>query len=305
MRTAQECVDRAGQVRPLPAIALEVARLADDPTSSARDLERLIESDPDLSRRIIHSANAPYFQPAGEEVRSVRRAVVTIGLASTKNLALGLCVQQAFSQHAPDSEFNRWQFWCHSLAAAAAARLIARLLQDATEDVAFLAGLLHDIGKPLMDEVVGDAATRALNAAGRTGKQVWETERAILGFDHAEVGGLAAAKWKIPTPAAQAIALHHRPNPQPADGVLAPVIQIADAIAHAGGYGFHGNVPRPAISSSACAAIGLAQDNTQEVAEVLDSHVANVMDAFGIGAEGSPASLADHEAGPRSQRRAS
>jgi putative nucleotidyltransferase with HDIG domain len=283
--TAEECVEAAWQMRPLPAIALEIARLAENADSTAQDFQHIIEGDPILTARIVTAARANYFSEASSQVRDVHHAIVSMGLTATRNLTLGLCVHSAFSPDTADAEVDQEEFWNHSLAVAAGARIIAQSIGEPRDEPAFLMGLIHDIGKAIMSDVTPERFARVVLAAARTGKDLWEAERAILGFGHAEVGGLAAARWHIAAPIPAAIAAHHQPSSGVDPDPLYYVVKAADVLAYASGHGFSGVTRAPELSAEVAAALGLSSAKIDAMCDALESHLARARPMFGIPAQ--------------------
>ena len=284
--TAEDYVQAAWELRPLPAIALEIARLAENPESTAQDFQRVIEGDPVLTARIVTAARVNYFSEKASQVRDVHHAVVSMGLTATRNLTLGLCIHGAFSpDDDDDAKVDQEEFWNHSLAVAAGARIIAQSIGEPRDELAFLMGLLHDIGKAIMNDVTPERVDRLVSAAARTGKSLWEAEHAILGFGHAEVGGLAAAKWHVPAPVPEVIAAHHEPLVAVDTDPLFHVIKVADTLAYAAGHGFSGVVRRPELPKEVAAALGLSDTQIEAMCALLDSHLARVRPMFGIPAQ--------------------
>jgi putative nucleotidyltransferase with HDIG domain len=153
--------------------------------------------------------------------------------------------------------FNDKAFWRHSIATAACARSLARRLRF-NQDVAFTAGLLHDIGRLVL--VTGHP--QAIRGAGlaRQHDGDWEdAERAVLGVDHVDAGVALAEHWNFSDTMRQAIAWHHAPE-TPGAGFLAAIVHVANAVVHALDLAGEEDELVPTLSSVAWDAMGLNEE---------------------------------------------
>src|SRR5262249_4998154 len=154
----------------------------------------------------------------------IEQAVVTIGFARLRSIVLAVKVFEFF-QHRPSSSgsgFNRGEFWRHVLAVACAARRMApesiasrqpSVTVRIDPEEAFLAGLLHDIGKVALDFVFPKAYQRITSRADQTRGEIADAERSILGVDHAIAGRRLAERWNLPEVYHDVIWLHHLAPP--------------------------------------------------------------------------------------------
>ncbi len=186
-----------GQQAPtLSPLAVRLVDLASDENASIQDLTRIIEQDPGMSARLLMLANSPAFRVTEEEVTNLQRAVVFLGLREVRIMALGISLRHTLPLQKGDPQF--YQFWRMSLHRAALARLLAqRLGLDRAEDL-FVAGLLLELGLPLMMHALGPGQTDTFVGvlAGLSAQLEWE--RKNFGLDHRMVGAAALQKWGLP-----------------------------------------------------------------------------------------------------------
>jgi putative nucleotidyltransferase with HDIG domain len=217
---------------PLPAVALRVMQVAQDPKSSASDLALVVSSDPGLSARILRIVNSAAYRRA-REVTSVQEALVTLGFIQARNIAISGAIAGAYSPDALNALFRIETFWRHSLAVAFKASELAGKGRRLDVPSAFTAGILHNMGRLAMffsdpaglDQAVADAIARDV---------VLEvSERETLGFDHTEVGDELAAKWKLPEEVRAAIRHHHDDDLN--ETTLAGVVSAGDRFCTANG----------------------------------------------------------------------
>lgn len=220
-------VDLAATVEalpPLPAVALRVMQVAQDPKASASDLALVVSADPGLSSRILRVVNSAAYRRM-REITSVQQALVTPGFVQARNLAISGAIAGAFAPDALHALFRIETFWRHSLAVAFKAAELAGQGRRVDVPSAFTAGVVHNMGRLALfyrDPALVDQAVARAMAEGRT----LESVEAELGFDHAQAGELLARKWKLPEPICEAIGRHHEPIES--DQTLAGCVALAD-----------------------------------------------------------------------------
>ena len=194
----------------LPSAPHVVSRLVSltDADADTRDLLAAIDRDPALTARILRTANSPFFAQT-RSVTSVTRAVVVLGLPMIRNLTLGLTVWDATTSHLTPQQART--LWEHSLAVAHAAQFLATRTRLCAGGDAFTAGLLHDVGKMILAKQFPDAYRPLLTEAAMT-PLLPESERAVVGHDHAEIGALLFERWRLPKVLVDAVAHHHDPT---------------------------------------------------------------------------------------------
>lgn len=215
----------------LPEIAIQINRMVDDPQSSANDIGELISRDPSLTARLLRIANSPFFG-LSTKVATVNRAVTLIGTKQLRDLVIATSAVGSF-KNIPNQLVSMDDFWYHSLYCALAARTLGqrRLLPHA--DSLFVAGLLHDIGQLVIFHRLPEQARAALQLSVEDPHAVdmHQAELEILGFDHAQVGGLLLQQWHLPALLQECVALHHRPTAARQFPAEVAIVHIANVIA--------------------------------------------------------------------------
>ncbi len=209
---------------PLPAVALRVMQVAQDPKASASDLALVVSADPGLSSRILRVVNSAAYRRM-REITSVQQALVTLGFVQARNLAISGAIAGAFAPDALNALFRIETFWRHSLAVAFKAAELAGQGRRVDVPSAFTAGVVHNMGRLALfyrDPALVDQAVARAMGEGRA----LEAVEAELGFDHAKAGELLARKWKLPEPICEAIGRHHEPIES--DQTLAGCVALAD-----------------------------------------------------------------------------
>jgi HD-like signal output (HDOD) protein len=227
-----KCVDRL----PLPALMTThlLARLARgncDPS----ELASFIEKDALLSVQVLELANSAMFGRP-RTINSVRHAVAMIGIGTVRKYALTRSIGNLFARHRTPSGFSLTRFNVHSVATGTLAELMAEELPVEYSAHAFIAGLLHDVGKLILAASVPDRYETILSMAAVTHEPLLECERSVAGVDHAELSRLACARWQLAEPIRLAAGYHHAPEAaatlertRPGKLALSLAIQTADA----------------------------------------------------------------------------
>ena len=217
-------------LRPFPVVVQKVMACVSRPDFRTEQVRDLIEEDPALAARILRVANSVAFQTRMPCV-SIQDAIVRMGARAVTDLSSGLAAMTAFSDLKGAGTAVRE----HCVGAAAIVRALAFRMSDAAAPaVAFLAGLLHDIGKLLIMQTRHQSYAELLKDAVGTADQIHLQEREFLGYDHAVLGGHVLAKWGLPHPVPLVVAWHHQPVRAYEKGglvaVLVAVLRIADVI---------------------------------------------------------------------------
>jgi HD-like signal output (HDOD) protein/CheY-like chemotaxis protein len=218
-------VSRLDRVPSIPSLYAEMVEKLQDPDVGAEEIGEIVLKDLAMTAKNLKLVNSAFFG-LGREVSSPTDAVTYLGLDTIKSLVLSI---HAFSQfnNAKFGGFSIDALWAHSQKTAGAAKEIAQI-EDAgpkVMDEAFVAGLLHDIGKLILASNFAAEYDSVLEtAAGRTATLL-EAEQQTFGANHAEIGGYLLGLWGLPVAVVEAIALHHQPSNSPslAFGPLAAV----------------------------------------------------------------------------------
>lgn len=199
------------EVLELPTLSVvlnKVLRVAGNDRSSADDMAEVISQDQALTSNVLKIANSAYFG-LSQKVTTISRAIVVLGFDAVKSIALSASVIDAFRKHANHEHFDRSRFWTHSLACAYMSRKIAGVTHKSQAETAFVCGLLHDIGKIVLDIYFPDSYRCVLNKLDNGRRTSMEAEDEVLGFTHPEVGMWVAQRWKFPKSIIFSIANHH------------------------------------------------------------------------------------------------
>lgn len=215
----------------LPRAVQDALAVLNDEGASVNAVAERIENDQVLAARTLRAANTAFYGAPGR-VATIRAAIGVLGLRAVAALLTTASVSALFPASALCPEFRFGSFWRHTLTTALAARGLARALgMDA--EVAFTAGLLHDIGALVLATQFPAEFGIALRHAHAHDLPRLDAERAVLDVDHCVAGEVLAQHWRLPAAVAQAIAQHHAPVPEPGGKPsLSDLVHVADALAH-------------------------------------------------------------------------
>jgi putative nucleotidyltransferase with HDIG domain len=205
----QKRIRNSIQVLPvLPVVVMKVIDLVDQDEVSAEQLQRTISMEPALSSKVLQLANSAYYG-LSRQVSTIQQAVIVLGFQAIKNLVLGISAFQMLRGTKPTTSADL-ALWEHSFACAGVASEIAKLKRMSLRQVEtiFMGGLLHDIGLLYLRQQANSDLQRLERSALETVTR-HEAELQELGIDHAEIGGLIADHWQLPTPLVRMIRDHH------------------------------------------------------------------------------------------------
>ncbi|MBF0459616.1 MAG: HDOD domain-containing protein [Nitrospirae bacterium] len=218
-----------------PTIAKIVALTSSD-TSSAVDLVQAIKLDPALTAKVLNLINSSYFGMP-QEVTSINRAIILLGMNTIKNLALSAEVLSSFNP-SKGALFNVDKFWQHSLATAISSKLIAkRVIADPVKrEEYFIAGLIHDIGKIFFIKHFPRDYLSMVKKIGSS-DNLNHKEKLIFTMDHSEVGALIAEKWALPPELVTSIRMHHERTIKNETSFLPASVYISNLYCKTNGFG--------------------------------------------------------------------
>jgi HD-like signal output (HDOD) protein len=215
----------------LPDVAMRIARMVDDPNSSATDIGREISNDAALTARLLRIANsAAYGQ--NRKIATVSRAITVLGVRQVRDLTVGLTAVRAFDGISNDL-VTMDVFWRHSVLCAVAAGQIAARRDAVRTESPFVAGLLHDIGQLVLYSRAPVAARESLlmMADAPDDLGLYLCERTVLAFDHGLVGASLARNWGLPDSLVECIEFHHEPHLARRFAADVATVHIANSIA--------------------------------------------------------------------------
>jgi putative nucleotidyltransferase with HDIG domain len=290
-RSLQDIIAVTGELPALPSTTARLLRLLDDDTVGVGAVLDVIGHDPALTANLLKLCNSAYYG-LRRQVGTVQEALVMLGNRAVVSLAFATSLGDVLRGPLAGYRLERDALWRHSLAVAVgAAHLVEAGGARALRERAFTAGLVHDIGKLILNAPL-KAKLRQLPQTGGFDVLVLG-ERAILGFDHAEAGAALAAAWNFPTALAGVIGAHHdlarAANRTTGDGGpedpdqagLLKAVAAADLTANRAGCGAGTPGGDDAHWRAELAALGIDSDEATAVLDRLPGDVTALSDVLG------------------------
>ena len=218
----------ADKLEPLPSSVLEVLATASDPDSGAADLGAIVSMDEGLFGRVLADANSA-SRASTTPIGTANSAVAYIGPARVIHLALLTVTNSTMGGSIEAYDMKQGELSSHAQLTATAAEIVRRDASIPLTLEVITCGLLHDIGKVVIDMVLG-ANAEELREAMRSGTPTEVAEHELFGLDHCDVSRTIADGWGLPKEIGDAIQNHHQPSN--ALGSMAHAVTVADGLAH-------------------------------------------------------------------------
>lgn len=239
--TLEKIIMQTVDVPSIPPVASKVLKLVSSDYSSINELENIIAQDQSFSTRILKIANSPYYG-RGKCVDAISTAIIIIGFNSVKSLVMSASLKDLHRRSGPFEQ----QHWEHSLGVSIAASLLAADTKMLMPDDVLIGGLIHDVGKIVINNSLPDQYKLVTDKVNAEKIPSIIAEDALLGFNHCNVGGLIARKWKLPRNLEAVIEYHHAEHYPPFEDsgyeTMCQIVQIADAMCLHMGIGMQGPV---------------------------------------------------------------
>ncbi len=234
-------LSRVDNIATLPHVATEILSIIRRQNTTMRQIARVIEQDPSITAKLLRIANSPMWGFSGR-VDNLQRALVLLGLKQVSHIVIGVSLYTTFVKLAPNPEFDREKFWLHSIGTSQIARNLARQIGLNFHGEEFVASILHDIGKIVLDQFFSREFVEILKKAHSHGDSVLMWERRILGCTHAEIGAWLLSHWNFPSSIAAAVHFHHSPEQAPTHKSLVSIVRLSDILCEMWGIGFDDDI---------------------------------------------------------------
>ncbi|MFP5392546.1 MAG: HDOD domain-containing protein [Gammaproteobacteria bacterium] len=266
--TLDAVVARLHDLPSLPAVVMELLSSIDQEDVDISVLAKKVSHDQALTAKTLRLANSSLYG-LQVKVTTIQQAITFLGFQTTRNLITAAAVTGCFAER-DGTGLDYKAFWRHSIATAACAKVLARRLRF-NQDYAFTAGLLHDIGRLVLVSSFPEHYAAAMAERRARDVGVLEAERTVLGVDHVAAGLALGEHWHFSDTMKMAIAYHHEPDAAGA-GLLATIVHVADAVAHALDVARDPDELVPAVCSAAWTALGLNEESYHHVFRETELH---------------------------------
>ncbi|OBQ52426.1 HDOD domain-containing protein [Halodesulfovibrio spirochaetisodalis] len=226
--TPETVVEKELELISFPNIYYEIVRELNYAFTTSRRLANIVSKDTGLAARILKLVNSPFYGfPA--RIESIERALTILGSNELTTLTLGLSVVHNFSG-IPDLVFNVQDFWEYAISCGILSRLLGSQCQGLMEERLFVGGLLQPVGMLLMISYDPASMCKAVLISRKKGVPLPTAERAVFGFNHAEVGAALLESWNIPETLTNIVRYCYTPSASPSP-VDTSVVHLATVMA--------------------------------------------------------------------------
>jgi putative nucleotidyltransferase with HDIG domain len=200
-----------------------------DPSSTLDQLVDVIKYDQAVTGEVLRLCNSAYFG-LSRTITSLHEALLCLGAIKVLQLVMSVHTNSMLSQEQQGYGLERGALWKHSVAVALTAATVAQRIETCNVNVAFTAGLLHDVGKVVLNEYVAKEFAEIVQLVTEENIAFSEAEHKVLGFSHQEIGGRIAEIWRLPDTIVQSVRWHHEPGALDPPDVIVDVVHVANCI---------------------------------------------------------------------------
>ncbi|MDR1179548.1 MAG: HDOD domain-containing protein [Spirochaetales bacterium] len=251
----------------LPVTVSKILEIANNPNTSPVDLNRVISLDPVLMARVMKLINSAYYGVTNQ-VTSLVRAIIMLGINTVKNLALSTAVLGNLSRKENFQALNMNGFWRHSLSVGVLSKLIARSrnVDPKILEEYFIAGLLHDIGKIPLNNTLTTEFVQAMSRADTERMPLFQLEEECIGFDHSRAGFIIGSEWKFGAEILETIKSHHSLESCAQEhSELVYTVAAANCYVDISGIGFSGSRYPEKLPQNILDHLGISWDNLESM----------------------------------------
>ncbi len=263
----------------MPQVAAKVLELSSDPNTSAAQLQQVIGDDQAMTARILKIANSAMYS-CSRKIKTLTEAIVMLGFNSIRSLVVTSAARNLYNTKTNRTGLKERLLWEHSIGAAFACRFLAEKHHPSLTEEAFLAGLMHDIGKLVLNLRMPEKFDEIVQVVYNENRPFVTTEHEVFGFDHTHVGAMLANKWKLSPMLEEVIRDHHTEEKFSADNHLLLYLDLANKLTRKMGIGFIDDPDLDIVGCPANQLLNLPAETFEEVAEILQETLESEMEIF-------------------------
>lgn len=239
----------------LPDHVIRIMNMLRTPNVNIDAIVREINKDPVLAAETLKVVNSGFYG-FQHRISSIQHAIVIMGMHVVQSIVLSISVVDFFSLK---------KLWRHSLACGHACRTLARKAKLSKADELSVAGLLHDIGKAVFAEYMGEEYDAVQDFVVRNNAFSYAAEKSVIGVAHPEIGQWLLGRWNLPAETVEAVGLHHDFSTQTPFAAQIAAVHVADIVVNAMGVCADDNAPVPLMNPEALALLKLDMDAVEEI----------------------------------------
>ncbi|HNQ23849.1 MAG TPA: HDOD domain-containing protein [Phycisphaerae bacterium] len=229
MIKASEILERAQALPPLPGTAVRLMQVINDPRSTVDQIVEVIKFDQAVTGQVLRICNSAYFGLA-RKVTSLSDAMVLLGTMKVLQLVMSVHAKVLLAKEQTGYGLAPGILGKHSMAVAIASAAFGQRFNLPNVNLAFTAGLLHDIGKVVLNQYVGEEFAEIIRRVTQRRVTFAEAEQEVLGFSHEQIGAMVAERWELPEPIVRCIRYHHTPAALDPPDALVDAVYLANSV---------------------------------------------------------------------------
>lgn len=262
-------VEKITSLPTLPGSVTRITHMLDNPETTASEVGKEIAKDQVLSAKVLKLVNSGFYG-FSQPISTIPHAMVLLGFNVVKTLVLSTSVLDMMAK-------SMEGLWQHSLACARTCGIIARHLDMEDPEEVSVTGLLHDLGKVVLEEHVKEAFGEVIRLVEERNILFYKAEEEVMEITHANVGGWLLDKWQLPSQLVEPIMHHHSFHASRQHADRTAVVHLADILVRAEGFGSGGDRRIPVLSPGAMDTLKLKVDDLQEIMDAMVEEMRDVV----------------------------
>jgi putative nucleotidyltransferase with HDIG domain len=263
MNLKDNILKKIDELPPLPQVVFKIQELIRNPDSSAKDIAKVIETDQAIATKLLRIANSAYYGLPGK-ISSVQQASVVLGFKTLGEIVTIVGSKGTLNRKLPGYGYDTKDLWEHSLAVAFGSKIIAGLKNPSLVSEAYTAGLIHDVGKIVLDPYILEQKDKIEFYMENEEKSFLDAENHFFGFNHAEIAFEICEKWNFPEQISIAIKGHHNPSHTDAND-LSYILHMADHTSRMIGIGYDEDDFLYKLEEGTMDHLGLKRDDISDI----------------------------------------
>lgn len=221
--------DALNKISSIPQVVFKIIRMVRDNKCSLQDIASEVKQDQVIAAKLLRICNSAFFSKK-MEFDSIDRVLVMLGEKQLLQVVMSAAFKDFFSENSRGYSQCKGGLFNHALGTALISEKLAETIQSVPSDVAYTAGLLHDIGKVALDQYMGKAYPFFYRRTQIDNESLFKAEKETFGITHDEIGATLAEQWSLPENIIDAIKNHHNPDNSTSDKVLTSIVYLADML---------------------------------------------------------------------------
>lgn len=205
----KKIIQNIEEIPTLPIVSQKILEIMSREDASYQDIVKVVETDQSLALKILKIANSAFYGSL-TKIDSLEHAMIKLGMNEVKSIVLGVSVHNFFSKK-DNTVFDRERFWQHAIICSQVAKYLAGHYRIGNDDSLFLSGLIHDMGKVVIDQYFHDDFVDIIEYLDSNHTTFSEAEKAILGTTHYQIAAKLLNQWRFPRKVIIYVLYHHAP----------------------------------------------------------------------------------------------